>query len=317
MDMTFHFSDDFCMYIDQWHVQDNMVYAITCLFAVLLAFGREYLAIWREVRHRSKKKRRKRGMINVQVRDDENVTVPLIDSSKASSMSTSSSTSSDPHARLRLTLGGMTCGACVNTIQAALKAETGVVSAVVSLEREVADIVYMPNQIAPAQLVSAVETVGYDAKAVNSEETVVYLSVPDMIPSDNIGAYLVTLPFVEEVSVVKKSLKVRCHCADEAAKASLATNLVDEIKTRGRRACLVDRPLQSGAKSKEWIRLLTDSAIYTVLLGLAYLLMLVFMTYEVGLCLVALGAMVIGYFLAIFSNRYRGAPAEADHCCDK
>jgi copper chaperone CopZ len=153
MDMTFHFSDDFCLFIEQWHVKDAMVYAITCLAVILLAFGREYLAVWREVRHRSKKKRRKRG-INVQAQDDENVTVPLIDSSITSSTSPASSTSSTPHSRLRLQLGGMTCNACVNTIQQALKAENGVLSAVVSLEREMADIVYMPDQIAPSQLIS-------------------------------------------------------------------------------------------------------------------------------------------------------------------
>jgi len=68
-----------------------------------------------------------------------------------------------------------------------------------------------------------------------------------------------------------------------------------------------------------WKSQLGDSGWYLLNLTTAYLLMLIFMTYNVGLCITVLFGCFFGHFFWTF--RYKSQmkaamkPAEADHCC--
>lgn len=58
---------------------------------------------------------------------------------------------------------GMTCESCVQGITHQLGRIEGVDSCEVSLEQKMATVEYDGNQVEPAQLVEAVEAIGYDA----------------------------------------------------------------------------------------------------------------------------------------------------------
>ena len=60
-----------------------------------------------------------------------------------------------------LNVTGMTCGGCVGTIEAALKAVPGVANATVSLEQHEATVQFSEGQTSQEQLQLAVEKAGY------------------------------------------------------------------------------------------------------------------------------------------------------------
>ena len=63
-----------------------------------------------------------------------------------------------------LKITGMSCGGCVDTIEAALKAVTGVAKAKVSLANHEATVQFSQRQTSHEQLQSAIEEAGYGAE---------------------------------------------------------------------------------------------------------------------------------------------------------
>lgn len=63
----------------------------------------------------------------------------------------------------QLSVTGMTCGGCVNSVQRLLAALPGVQSAVVSLTPGQASVVYDPTRISPATLMQAIIDAGFGA----------------------------------------------------------------------------------------------------------------------------------------------------------
>lgn len=67
--------------------------------------------------------------------------------------------------RVELTVEGMTCGGCVNSIQNALNARDGVSSATANLDAKLVTIDFDPTVIQRAGLVEAIEDAGFDVAA--------------------------------------------------------------------------------------------------------------------------------------------------------
>ena len=63
-----------------------------------------------------------------------------------------------------LDIGGMTCAACVGTVDKALSQPSGVLSAQVNLATERAVVEHIPGVVSPDQLVRSVESAGYTAR---------------------------------------------------------------------------------------------------------------------------------------------------------
>ena len=63
----------------------------------------------------------------------------------------------------RLKVGGMTCGHCAQTVEKALRNQTGVRNATVHLESGAAEVEYEERDVAPEQLIGAIEAEGYQA----------------------------------------------------------------------------------------------------------------------------------------------------------
>src|SRR3989442_3234948 len=72
-----------------------------------------------------------------------------------------------------LNVSGMTCAACQANVQRALARQPGVTAASVNLMTGKARIVFDPSVVAPPQLVSAIETIGYGAELPAAEATAV------------------------------------------------------------------------------------------------------------------------------------------------
>ena len=62
---------------------------------------------------------------------------------------------------IQLSVTGMTCGGCVNSVYKVLTALPGVQSAEVTLSPGQARVVYDPDRVAPAALVQAVIDAGF------------------------------------------------------------------------------------------------------------------------------------------------------------
>ena len=64
----------------------------------------------------------------------------------------------------KLSIDGMSCGACVRHVTRALDELTGVVHVHVDLQRNQASVEHWPDQADEATLVAAIETAGYQAR---------------------------------------------------------------------------------------------------------------------------------------------------------
>lgn len=67
--------------------------------------------------------------------------------------------------RVELTVEGMTCGGCVNSIQNALNGRDGVSNAAADLDSKLVTIDFDPSVIQREGLVQAIEDAGFDVAA--------------------------------------------------------------------------------------------------------------------------------------------------------
>ncbi|XP_027358787.1 copper-transporting ATPase RAN1-like isoform X1 [Abrus precatorius] len=77
-----------------------------------------------------------------------------------------------PHATLvgQFTIGGMTCAACVNSVEGILRNLPGVKRAVVALATSSGEVEYDPSVISKDDIVNAIEDAGFEASFVQSNE---------------------------------------------------------------------------------------------------------------------------------------------------
>ncbi|CAL5213875.1 unnamed protein product [Lathyrus oleraceus] len=68
----------------------------------------------------------------------------------------------------QFTIGGMTCAACVNSVEGILKNITGVKKAVVALATSLGEVEFDPNVISKEDIVCAIEDAGFEATFVQS-----------------------------------------------------------------------------------------------------------------------------------------------------
>jgi Cu+-exporting ATPase len=77
-----------------------------------------------------------------------------------------------PHETLvgQFTIGGMTCAACVNSVEGILRDLPGVKRAVVALATSLGEVEYDPSVISKDDIVNAIEDSGFEASFVQSNE---------------------------------------------------------------------------------------------------------------------------------------------------
>lgn len=75
-------------------------------------------------------------------------------------------------------IGGMTCAACVNSVEGILSKLPGVKRAVVALTTSLGEVEYDPSAISKEEIVNAIEDAGFDASFIqSSEEDKIFLTV--------------------------------------------------------------------------------------------------------------------------------------------
>lgn len=70
----------------------------------------------------------------------------------------------------QFTIGGMTCAACVNSVEGILRNLAGVKKAVVALATSLGEVEYDPSLISKEDIVNAIEDAGFEASFVQSSE---------------------------------------------------------------------------------------------------------------------------------------------------
>lgn len=114
-----------------------------------------------------------------------------------------------PHETLvgQFTIGGMTCAACVNSVEGILRNLPGVKRAVVALATSLGEVEYDPSVISKDDIVNAIEDSGFEASFVQSNEQ-------DKIIFGVVGVYSLT-----DTQVLKGMLSnmkgVRQFCFDQ------------------------------------------------------------------------------------------------------
>ncbi|WVZ77706.1 hypothetical protein U9M48_025544 [Paspalum notatum var. saurae] len=84
-------------------------------------------------------------------------------------------------------IGGMTCAACVNSIEGILKKLPGVKRAVVALATSLGEVEYDPSAITKDEIVQAIEDAGFDAALLqSSEQDKVLLSVAGLHTEEDV-----------------------------------------------------------------------------------------------------------------------------------
>lgn len=68
------------------------------------------------------------------------------------------------------TIGGMTCAACVNSVEGILRDLPGIHRAVVALATSLGEVEYDPNVISKEKIITAIEDAGFEASLVQSSE---------------------------------------------------------------------------------------------------------------------------------------------------
>lgn len=108
-------------------------------------------------------------------------------------------------AKKRFNISGMTCAACVNTIETHVKEQTGIKSIKVNLLAENAEVEFDPQQVTPDMIVNWTEEVGYGADPIEDKvEGLLNLAIGGMTSSSEpplIEKEISTLPGVKSVSV--------------------------------------------------------------------------------------------------------------------
>ncbi|GFZ06076.1 copper-exporting ATPase [Actinidia rufa] len=108
----------------------------------------------------------------------------------------------------QFTIGGMTCAACVNSVEGILRDLPGVKRAVVALATSLGEVEYDPTKISKDDIVNAIEDAGFEGSLVqSSEQDKIILGVSGM--SSELDAQLVEVDAIESGSTGKFKLHVK------------------------------------------------------------------------------------------------------------
>jgi len=325
MRSSFGADEDVCVWLDSWHVTNGAQYFGTILAIIAISATREWINVFRQIRRAKahccepELQILSPGLSNVQssspssakpgdpasqsslysslLSNDSLVSAPI--SSLASSAVGSLQTSA---VHITVSVKGMTCQACVNTITKSFKTQAGVKAAVISLAHNTATLVYDPSITSAAALIESLEDVGYSGLS-----TVwFHLTIPTLPKSpEAVQQVIRSVPAVRDVQVGSdQTIRV---LYDVLAGDKLPTDVLEALSKMGHPASLGVEgnvvTIETPAGQIDVLEQAVDATLYGFLLFLAYLLMLVIMTYNVGLCLAVFFAMALAN--GAFSYLYR------------
>ncbi|CEH19447.1 copper p-type atpase [Ceraceosorus bombacis] len=116
-------------------------------------------------------------------------------------------------------VGGMTCGACVETIERMLRQQAGIYSVSVALLAERAVVAYDASKWTPAKIAEEIEDIGFEASALIE------------IAEDTVQLHIYGMTCASCTSTIEKALRSRVGVIDASVSLALETAQI-EIDTR-------------------------------------------------------------------------------------
>ncbi|KAI3466938.1 hypothetical protein Pfo_023601 [Paulownia fortunei] len=172
----------------------------------------------------------------------------------------------------QFTIGGMTCAACVNSVEGILRKLPGVKKAVVALATSLGEVEYDPNVISKDDIINAIEDAGFEASFVQSNEQDKLLlgvtGIANEMDVQLLEGVLCNLKGVRQFYFDRKSKDLEIHFDPELLGSR---TLVDEIESGsyGKLKLLVKNPYTRMAskdlqESSNMFRLFTASLFLSV-----------------------------------------------------
>ncbi|KAG8385094.1 hypothetical protein BUALT_Bualt03G0005700 [Buddleja alternifolia] len=172
----------------------------------------------------------------------------------------------------QFTIGGMTCAACVNSVEGILKKLPGVEKAVVALATSLGEIEYDPTVISKDDIINAIEDAGFEASFVQSNEqdkvVLAVTGVASEVDVQMLEGILCILKGVRRFYFDRTSKELEIHFDPELLGSR---TLIDEIESSsyGKLKLLVKNPYTRMAskdleESSKMFRLFTASLFLSV-----------------------------------------------------
>ncbi|KAL3833810.1 hypothetical protein ACJIZ3_008546 [Penstemon smallii] len=206
---------------------------------------------------------------------DEDITNAIEDAGFEAEILREPSTShSNPSGNLvgQFTIGGMTCAACVHSVEGILRKLPGVKKAVVALATSLGEVEYDPVVITKDDIISAIEDAGFDASFLQSnEQDKTVLGVTGIMSEMDVQmleGILCNLKGVRQFYFDRTSKEVEIHFDPELLGSR---NLVDEVESGsfGKLKLLIKNPYTRMAskdleESTKMFRLFTASLFFSI-----------------------------------------------------
>ncbi|XP_057812035.1 copper-transporting ATPase RAN1-like [Salvia miltiorrhiza] len=172
----------------------------------------------------------------------------------------------------QFTIGGMTCAACVNSVEGILRKIPGVRKAVVALATSLGEIEYDPTVTSKDDIINAIEDAGFEASFVQSNEqdklVLGVIGIASEMDVQMLEGMLCTLRGVRQFCYDRTSKELEIHFDPELLGSRA---LVDEIESisLGKLKLLVKKPYSRMAskdleESSKMFRLFTASLCLSV-----------------------------------------------------
>ncbi|KAK6150231.1 hypothetical protein DH2020_017756 [Rehmannia glutinosa] len=206
---------------------------------------------------------------------DEDITNAIEDAGFEAEILPEPSTShSKPHRTLigQFTIGGMTCAACVNSVEGILRKLPGVKKAVVALATSFGEVEYDPTVISKDDIINAIEDAGFEASFVQSNEqdklVLGVTGVASELDVQMLEGNLCNLKGVRQFHFDRKCRELEIHFDPELLNSR---TIVDEIESSsyGKLKLLVKNPYSRMSskdleESSNMFRLFTASLFLSV-----------------------------------------------------
>jgi Cu+-exporting ATPase len=176
----------------------------------------------------------------------------------------------------QFTIGGMTCAACVNSVEGILKDITGVKKAVVALATSLGEVEFDPNVISKEEIVSAIEDAGFEASFVQStSQDEIVLGVVGLVDVQVLESMLKGFkgvrqfrfdPLLSELNVVFDPQVLSSRSLFDGISA--VSNGMFELHVRSPYARMASK---DGSESATMFRLFTSSLFLSVSISLIYI----------------------------------------------
>nr|BAH24014.1 heavy metal transporting P-type ATPase [Ascidia sydneiensis samea] len=143
--------------------------------------------------------------------------------------------------RVLLSVFGMTCESCVNTIEKQISQQNGIISIKVSLKNEEAEVTFDPNLVTIEGIIESIDDMGFDVKRKeNLDEKMIVINIEGMTCNACVNSIETKVAKLEGVENIKVSLENKQGLVNFNPSLTEGKFIVDEIEEMGFDASISD-----------------------------------------------------------------------------